>query len=277
MTKKQTSNKKDNWREQLHEVIYEADTPIGKAFDVVLLIVILLSIIFVMIESVKGLDPWVYEFLVYAEWIVTGLFTLEYVARIVVIKRPTRYIFSFYGIIDLLSTLPLYLSFVVTGSSALFTIRALRLLRIFRILKINRYIGEGNKLMIALRDSRPKILVFLFAVLVLSLIFGTIMYMIEGVESGFTSIPASVYWCIVTLTTVGFGDIHPVTPLGQFIAAFIMIMGYGIIAVPTGIVSAEYSKMNKKEIQNNTQSCYNCNEKQHFNKADYCHNCGYKL
>ena len=274
---KQSQTKEPNWREKLHEIIYEADTPVGKAFDIVLLIVIVLSIIFVMIESIKGLDQWIYDFLFYAEWVVTILFTLEYVARIVVIRKPTRYILSFYGIIDLLSTIPLYLSMFITGGAALFTIRALRLLRIFRILKINRYIGEGNKLMVALRDSRAKILVFLFAVVVLSLIFGTVMYIVEGAESGFTSIPISVYWCIVTLTTVGFGDIHPVTPLGQFIAAVIMIMGYGIIAVPTGIVSAEYSKISRKEILNNTQSCYNCNEKQHFNKANFCHKCGYKL
>ncbi|MDR6300310.1 ion transporter [Mesonia maritima] len=274
---KQSQTKEPNWREKLHEIIYEADTPAGKAFDIVLLIVIVLSIIFVMIESIKGLDQWIYDLLFYAEWVVTILFTLEYVARIVVIRKPTRYIFSFYGIIDLLSTIPLYLSMFITGGAALFTIRALRLLRIFRILKINRYIGEGNKLMVALRDSRAKILVFLFAVVVLSLIFGTVMYIVEGAESGFTSIPISVYWCIVTLTTVGFGDIHPVTPLGQFIAAVIMIMGYGIIAVPTGIVSAEYSKISRKEILNNTQSCYNCNEKQHFNKANFCHKCGYKL
>lgn len=269
--------KKFSWRERLHEIIYEADTPAGKLFDVLLLIFIILSIFFVMIESVKGLPKWVYLYLYYAEWVITILFSIEYILRLISIKKPQKYVFSFYGIIDFLSTIPLYLSFFISGSTALLTVRALRLLRVFRILKINRYIGEGNKLMIALRDSRPKILVFLFAVLVLSLIAGTLMYMIEGSDSGFTSIPISIYWCIVTLTTVGFGDIHPVTPLGQFIASIIMIMGYGIIAVPTGIVSAEYSRATKKVTNNNTQHCYNCNATEHQNGADFCYNCGYKL
>ncbi len=265
-----------SWRERLHEVIYEAETPAGKLFDIVLLVFIFLSVIFVMLESVRGLDPWVYTYLLYGEWVVTILFTIEYIARIICIKRPKRYIFSFYGIIDFLSTIPLYLSFFFAGSAALLTFRSLRLLRIFRILKITRYIGEGNRLKKALAHSRPKILVFLFAVMVLSLIAGTMMYLIEGEEGGFTSIPMGVYWTIVTLTTVGFGDIHPITPLGRFLASAIMIMGYGIIAVPTGIVSAEYSRRSNSKV-NNTQSCYNCNEKEHLDKAKYCHNCGYDL
>ncbi|TYP72261.1 ion transporter [Aquimarina intermedia] len=273
-----TENIKKNWREKIHEIIYEADTPAGKLFDVVLLILIILSIIFVMMESVKGLSEKMYDFLLYAEWIITIFFTIEYIARVISIKKATSYIFSFYGIIDLLSTIPLYLSFFILGSNALLTVRALRLLRVFRILKITRYIGEANKLTRALKDSRPKILVFLFAVLVLCIIMGTLMYIVEGEESGFKNIPVSVYWCIVTLTTVGFGDIAPVTPLGQLIAAIIMIMGYGIIAVPTGIVSAEYAA-NKKTIplRNNTQVCSNCNEDKHQNDAKYCHNCGYTL
>ncbi|MFL1896496.1 ion transporter [Aquimarina sp. 2-A2] len=273
-----TENIKKNWREKIHEIIYEADTPAGKLFDVVLLILIILSIIFVMMESVKGLSEKMYDFLLYAEWVITIFFTIEYIARVISIKKATSYIFSFYGIIDLLSTIPLYLSFFILGSNALLTVRALRLLRVFRILKITRYIGEANKLTRALKDSRPKILVFLFAVLVLCIIMGTLMYIVEGEESGFKNIPVSVYWCIVTLTTVGFGDIAPVTPLGQLIAAIIMIMGYGIIAVPTGIVSAEYAA-NKKTIplRNNTQVCSNCNEDKHQNDAKYCHNCGYTL
>lgn len=272
-------NKKENftWQEKLHEIIYEADTPTGKLFDVVLLVFIFLSVIFVMIESIKGLEPWIYDFLFYGEWVVTILFTIEYILRIVSIKKPSNYIFSFYGIIDFLSTIPLYLSLIFVGSGALVTVRALRLLRVFRILKISRYIGEGNKLASALKESRAKIFVFLFAVVILSLIAGTAMYIIEGEASGFTSIPISIYWCIVTLTTVGFGDIHPITPLGQFIASLIMILGYGIIAVPTGIVSAEYSKNFKKEPRVNTQSCYNCNESKHLDDAHYCHNCGYSL
>ncbi|WP_378187224.1 ion transporter [Aquimarina sp. W85] len=269
---------KKNWREKIHEVIYEADTPAGKLFDVVLLVLIILSIIFVMMESVKGLTANVYEFLYYAEWVITIFFTIEYIARVISIKKASSYIFSFYGIIDLLSTLPLYLSFFIVGSNALLTVRALRLLRVFRILKITRYIGEANKLTKALKDSRPKILVFLFAVLVLCIIMGTLMYIVEGEASGFKSIPVSVYWCIVTLTTVGFGDIAPVTPLGQLLAAIIMILGYGIIAVPTGIVSAEYAaNKNTAPIRVNTQVCSNCNEGKHQNDAKYCHNCGYTL
>lgn len=273
--------KKDQapWQKELYEIIYKADTPYGKAFDVVLLIIIFVSVLFVMIESVSGLHPWVYHWLHIVEWIVTILFSIEYIARIICIKKPRQYLFSFYGIIDFLSTIPLYITLIFAGSSALITFRALRLLRVFRILKVSRYIGEGNRLMSALRDSRPKILIFLFAVVILSLIAGTAMYLIEGGESGFTSIPVSLYWCIVTLTTVGFGDIHPVTPLGQALASIIMILGYGIIAVPTGIVSAEYSRATdpKKELASTTKFCNNCGERQHMNNAKYCSNCGQKL
>ncbi|WP_106795088.1 ion transporter [Aquimarina sp. Aq78] len=266
-----------NWKSQLHDIIYEADTPIGKLFDVILLILIVLSIIFVMLESVKGLSVETYTLLYYAEWVITIFFTFEYIARIVSIKKSASYIFSFYGIIDLLSTLPLYLSFFITGTSALLAVRALRLLRVFRILKISRYIGESNRLAQAIKDSRAKILVFLFAVLVLCIIMGTVMYIIEGEESGFKSIPISVYWCIVTLTTVGYGDIAPVTPLGQFIAAIIMIMGYGIIAVPTGIVSAEYTHHQTSKVHLNTQSCSHCSENEHRDNAKFCHKCGEDL
>ena len=273
---KQSSHK--NWKDTLHSIIYEADTPLGRIFDVTLLILILLSIIFVMLESVRGLPQAMYRFLYYAEWVVTIFFTFEYIARIVSIKRPKIYIFSFYGIIDLLSTLPLYLSFFIAGTSALLTVRALRLLRVFRILKISRYIGESNRLVRAIKDSGAKILVFLFAVLVLCIIMGTVMYLIEGEESGFKSIPISVYWCIVTMTTVGYGDIAPTTPLGQLIAAMIMIVGYGIIAVPTGIVSAEYaSNRRSKKIHLNTQVCSNCNTSDHSDGAKFCYKCGEDL
>lgn len=265
------------WKDQLHSIIYEADTPLGKLFDLILLVLIVLSIIFVMLESVKGLSAETYRLLYYAEWVITIFFTFEYIARIISIKKSSSYIFSFYGIIDLLSTLPLYLSFFITGSSALLAVRALRLLRVFRILKISRYIGESNKLAKAIRDSRAKILVFLFAVFVLCIIMGSIMYLIEGEKSGFKSIPISVYWCIVTLTTVGYGDIAPVTPLGQFLAAIIMIMGYGIIAVPTGIVSAEYTQHQTSEVHLNTQSCGRCNENNHPDSAKFCHKCGEDL
>jgi voltage-gated potassium channel len=255
----------------------------GKLFDIVLLILIVVSVILVMLESVTSIDNHYHELLYIGEWVITIFFTIEYILRIITVKKPSNYIFSFYGIIDLLSTIPLYLSFILAGSNALLAVRALRLLRVFRILKITRYLGEANKLNKALKDSRPKILVFLFAVLILSIIAGTIMYLVEGEESGFVSIPISVYWCIVTLTTVGFGDIAPITPLGQFIAAIIMIMGYGIIAVPTGIVSAEYASKKTPHINDpdyvhlNTQSCQNCNENFHRDTADFCDKCGSEL
>ncbi|MCT8339988.1 ion transporter [Flavobacteriaceae bacterium TK19130] len=268
-----TEKRLSPWKKQLHDIIYEADTPMGKLFDVVLLILILLSVIFVMVESVGGLHQEVYDLLYVGEWIITIFFTLEYIARVITVKKPSRYIFSFYGIIDFLSTIPLYLSFILVGSNYLLTVRALRLLRVFRILKITRYIGESNKLKRALLHSRAKIFVFLFAVLIVSVIAGTLMYLIEGAESGFKSIPVSVYWCIVTLTTVGFGDIAPVTPAGQLLATIIMILGYGIIAVPTGIVSAEYAKSDDY-VHVNTQSCPNCNAPKHRDDAKYCHKCG---
>ena len=266
------------WRKKMHDIIYEADTPSGKLFDIILLILILLSIIFVMIESVRGLSPKVYDLLYIGEWIITIFFSIEYILRIISVKKPWNYIFSFYGIIDLLSTIPLYLSFILAGSNYLLTVRALRLLRVFRILKITRYIGESNKLKIALLQSRAKILVFLFAVLITAVIAGTLMYLIEGEENGFTSIPRSVYWCIVTLTTVGFGDIAPVTPVGQFLATIIMILGYGIIAVPTGIVSAEYTRSKDTNyVHVNTQACPNCNATGHRDDAEFCYQCGEKL
>lgn len=273
----------NNLKSKLHTIIYEADTPMGKLFDVVLLILILVSVILVMLESVASIDTHYHDFLYFGEWVITIFFTIEYILRIITVKKASNYIFSFYGIIDFLSTIPLYLSFILAGSNALLAVRALRLLRVFRILKITRYMGEANKLNKALRDSKPKILVFLFAVLILSIIAGTIMYLVEGEQSGFVSIPISVYWCIVTLTTVGFGDIAPVTPLGQFIAAIIMIMGYGIIAVPTGIVSAEYASKKTHTVDDpeyihvNTQSCQNCNENNHHDNAEFCHKCGSTL
>ena len=273
----------NNLKSKLHTIIYEADTPMGKLFDVVLLILILVSVILVMLESVTSIDTHYHDLLYFGEWVITIFFTVEYILRIITVKKASNYIFSFYGIIDFLSTIPLYLSFILAGSNALLAVRALRLLRVFRILKITRYMGEANKLNKALRDSKPKILVFLFAVLILSIIAGTIMYLVEGEQSGFVSIPVSVYWCIVTLTTVGFGDIAPVTPLGQFIAAIIMIMGYGIIAVPTGIVSAEYASKKPHTVDDpeyihvNTQSCQNCNENNHNDNAEFCHKCGSTL
>ncbi|MEM5566432.1 ion transporter [Psychroserpens sp. AS72] len=286
-----TNNTTSNWKDKLHEIIYEADTPAGKLFDVVLLIFIIASIVLVMLESVKTIDARYHNILYYGEWVVTILFSLEYIARIITVRKPWKYIFSFYGIIDFLSTIPMYLSFILAGSHALVALRALRLLRVFRILKLARYLGASNQLASAIKASRAKIAVFLFAVLIAAVIFGTIMYLVEGEANGFTNIPKSVYWCIVTLTTVGFGDIAPQTPLGQLIATIIMILGYGIIAVPTGIVSAEYTKASDdgdkkfsdeehkhiKDLNLNTQSCANCLAESHQDGAQYCYKCGFEL
>lgn len=276
--------KNTHWKTKLHDIIYEAETPAGKLFDVVLLITIITSIILVMLESVNSIDIKYHNFLNISEWIITILFSIEYIARIITVKKPIKYITSFYGIIDLLSTMPKYISLIFGGIHALAALRALRLLRIFRILKLARYLGASNNLVNALKASRAKISVFLFAVLIIAVILGTIMYLIEGEENGFSNIPKSVYWCIVTLTTVGFGDIAPQTPLGQFIASLVMILGYGIIAVPTGIVSVEYSNQNKskKETENpkvhlNSKSCVNCMAEKHKDDAEFCYKCGYNL
>ena len=269
------NKKKTHWKTKLHEVIYEADTRSGKFFDVVLFIAIIASIILVMLESVKSFDTKYHNFLNISEWIITILFSLEYITRIITVKKPLKYIFSFYGIVDLLSTIPKYLSFFLVGSHSLVALRALRLMRIFRILKLARYIGESTNFVRALKVSRAKIAVFLSFVLVLCTILGTVMYLVESGEgSGFNSIPRSVYWAIVTLTTVGYGDIAPITPLGQFIASIIMIMGYGIIAIPTGIVSSEMTKSSRRHVQTNTQSCPNCLVEKHRDNAEYCYNCG---
>ncbi len=268
-----------NWKTKLHEVIYEADTPVGKLFDVLLLILILVSIIAVMLESIGEIDNKYHAVLDSVEWVVTILFSLEYIARIISVKKPSQYIFSFYGVIDLLSTIPKYLAIIFAGTHALVALRALRLLRIFRILKLVQFLGASNNLVKALKASRAKISVFLFVVVILAVILGTVMYLVEGnSDSGFTSIPTSIYWTIVTLTTVGYGDIAPVTALGQLIASIIMILGYGIIAIPTGIVSAEYVNQGKEDhIDVNTQSCPNCSKSNHHDNAEFCYDCGDKL
>ena len=266
-----------NLKQHLHEVIYEADTKEGKLFDVVLLILIALSIILVMLESVTSINKSYSTFFNYSEWVITILFSIEYILRILVVKKSFKYIFSFYGIIDFLAILPKYLSLFLIGSHVFISLRALRLLRVFRILKLAHYTGASNQLADAIKNSRAKIAVFLYVVLIISVIFGTLMYVIEGEENGFTSIPRGIYWCIVTLTTVGFGDIAPTTSIGQFIATIIMILGYGIIAVPTGIVTAEMSKTNPKGKKLNTQHCINCNASNHKSSAKYCYNCGENL
>lgn len=267
---------KNSWKNKLHEIIYEADTTQGKLFDVILLVAILTSIILVMLESVQSIDTKYHNTLYFGEWIITILFSIEYLLRIIAIRKPRKYIFSFFGMVDFLSTIPFYLSLFFAGSQGLIALRALRLLRVFRILKLARYIGASNKLILALKASKAKIAVFLFFVLIVCIILGTVMYMIEGQENGFTNIPKSIYWAIVTLTTVGFGDIAPQTPLGQLISSIIMILGYSIIAIPTGIVSSEISKTSET-LDTNTQSCPNCLKEKHAKNAIYCYHCGSTL
>ncbi len=269
---------KKDWKFKLHEIIYGTHTPAGKLFDIALLVVILYSVIIVMLESIPRFDEKYHDFLDISEWVVTILFSAEYILRIICIKRPSKYIFSFFGIIDFLSTIPKYLSYFVVGSQYMAAFRALRLLRVFRILKLVRFVGESNNLLRALSASRAKISIFVFFVLIVSVLLGTIMYLIEGPEHGFNSIPHSVYWTIVTLTTVGYGDISPETGLGQLIATLIMIIGYGIIAVPTGIVTVEYAK--QKGLNEGPRApleCENCEAQGHEPYAKHCYNCGSKL
>jgi len=265
------------WRLKLHEIIFEADTFAGKLFDIVLLWLILSSVLIVMLESVVSLKHKYGEIFTILEWVLTALFSLEYLARIATVKKPIKYITSFYGIIDLVSILPTYIGVFIGGqhTHTLVTIRSIRLLRVFRILKMGRFLSEASTLRKALMDARPKITVFLAAVLAIVTIMGTLMYMIESPEDGFTSIPRSIYWAIVTLTTVGYGDIAPHTVIGQIFASVIMILGYAIIAVPTGLVSNELAKTTFSKISN--QACPECSKEGHDIDAEYCKYCGAEL
>jgi voltage-gated potassium channel len=261
-------------RNKLYEIIFEADTPAGKWFDIVLLWGIILSVLVVFLESISELRNDYGDIFYYLEWFFTILFTFEYFLRIVSIKKASSYIFSFYGVIDLLAILPTYLSLVIVGSQYFLVIRILRLLRVFRILKLTHMVRQATILRRALIASRGKIAVFLFAVLSLVVVIGSVMYVIEGPENGFTSIPVSMYWTIVTMTTVGYGDISPQTTLGQIFASIVMIMGYAIIAVPTGIVSVEMADATKKI---SSQVCPNCLKEGHDIDADYCKYCSSAL
>jgi voltage-gated potassium channel len=263
-------------KEKTYEVIFEADTKEGRLFNVVLFICIVLSIVTIILESVVAMRERYGTLLKIFEWIITILFTIEYLARIWSLRDKKKYIFSFMGIIDLLSVLPTYIGLVATGAQPFMIVRSLRLLRIFRIFKLSRYVGEGQYLVRALKASQHKIIVFLLTVMTSVIIAGTIMYMIEGPEHGFKDIPTSIYWAIVTMTTVGYGDIAPETSLGQAIASLIMILGYGIIAVPTGIVSSEMISM-KKDQAITTQVCPHCLKEGHDLDAVHCKYCGGKL
>ena len=265
-------------RQKIHDVIYEADTPAGKVFDITLIILIIISVILVALETVGWINDKYSNFFNTAEWIITILFTIEYILRIISIHHPKNYIFSFYGIIDFLATIPKYISLIFIGApvEALMAIRALRILRIFRVLHISRYIGESTFLVRSLLVSRAKIIIFLLFVLIMCILFGTLMYIIEGPEAGFDSIPESIYWCISTISTVGYGDIVPLTGMGKFLASMLMILGYGIIAVPTGIISAEMAQR-KKDVDINTRVCAECMNDKHKDSAIYCHECGSHL
>ena len=267
--------KLSKWREDLYEVIFGVDTWWGKTFDVVLLICIFFSVLAVMLESVSHISEDYGDYLYVAEWLFTILFTIEYIARLIVVRKPLKYVFSFFGIIDLLSIIPTYISLLVSGAHMLLVIRSIRLLRVFRVLKLVRFLGEAGQLAAALRSSRAKITVFIGGVFILVVLLGSLMYLIEGGENGFTSIPRSIYWAIVTLTTVGYGDIAPQTILGQAIASCIMILGYGIIAVPTGIVTSEMTR--SKTSSKGNVNCDKCGNDQNDKNAIYCKICGHSI
>lgn len=263
------------WREYLHEIIFEADTPEGKAFDVALLWAILVSVLAVMLESVGSIRQAYGRELRWIEWFFTVLFTIEYGLRLASIRQPVRYARSFFGIVDLLAIVPTYLSLLVAGTHSLLVVRTLRLLRVFRVFKLVRYVGEAETLLKALRASRVKILVFLWAVLSIVVVIGTLMYLIEGEAHGFTSIPISIYWAVVTMTTVGYGDIAPQTVFGQVLASTLMIVGYAIIAIPTGIVSVEMANASREGVS--TQACPACSKEGHDVGASFCKYCGERL
>ena len=264
------------WREYLNDIIFGAETPLGKGFDIVLIIMIILSIIMVMLDSVEVMQIRYVEFFYIGEWFFTLLFTVEYLLRLICVRKPWRYTCSFFGIVDLLSILPTYIGLLVPSVKYMLALRVLRLLRVFRVLKLSEYMQEAHVLMDALDNSFRKIAVFLYVVLTLVVVFGSLMYVVEGSNAGFTSIPKSVYWAIVTLTTVGYGDIAPQSPLGQIIASAIMIMGYGIIAVPTGVYSAELFKQYQADKITN-DACPDCGATGHDFDANYCKYCGYSL
>jgi voltage-gated potassium channel len=263
---------KRHWRLRLHDIVFENDTPAGKAFDIALLVSILLSVLTVLLESVASIRQTYGGVLRVVEWTFTVLFTAEYILRLACISRPARYAFSFFGLVDLLAIVPTYMSLVLPGTQTLLVIRALRLLRVFRVLKMGHYIGAARSLGAALRASRQKITVFLTSVLTIVIIVGALMYLIEGEANGFTSIPASIYWAIVTMTTVGYGDIAPKTVLGQLLASALMITGYAVIAVPTGIITVELAQATRQGMI--STACSGCGRQGHDSDARHCKYCG---
>ena len=264
-------------KERIHEIIFEADTPHGKLFDVLLLVMIVASVLGVLLESVPEYRDKYFEVFHFLEWAFTIFFTIEYLLRIYCVYRPSKYVTSFFGVIDLLAILPTYLSLFLVGAQSLLIIRILRLLRVFRIFKLGHFLRESQQLVQALKASRAKITVFLLFVLLMVTIIGSVMYIVEGGTegTGFTSIPRGIYWAVVTLTTVGYGDITPQTSFGQLLSAMVMIMGYAVIAVPTGIVSVELFKTDEDKLS--TQSCRFCGEEGHTTDAVFCKYCGERL
>lgn len=262
------------WRHRLHTIIFEADTPAGRAFDIALIIAIVTSVGLVIADSLPGYSDRTRRLLLAAEWALTILFTIEYIARLVAVRQPLRYATSFFGIVDLLAIVPAYVGLFVPGGRYLLVIRVLRLLRIFRIFKLAHFLNQAHLLTSALRQSRVKIAVFLFTVLTLVVIIGALMYVIEGPANGFTSIPVGMYWAVVTLTTVGYGDFAPSTNLGRFAASLVMILGYGIIAVPTGIVTTELVNAARGRDDISGQACPACSTEGHRVGAKFCYACG---
>jgi voltage-gated potassium channel len=262
-----------SWRSRLHNTIYESNTVAGKVFDVTLLILIISSIVVVMLDSLNSYHVRYGRIFNVLEWIFTGLFTLEYILRLISIKRPWRYVISFFGFIDLLAIIPSYLSIFLVGAQSLLVLRALRLLRVFRIFKLTHFLTEMDFLKTALTTSLKKITIFMLVVLSLVIILGSVMYLVENGENGFTSIPDSIYWAVVTITTVGYGDIAPVTPMGKFIASVMMFIGYGIIAVPTGIITTEMAIAERRR-KHGHETCPGCGREGHDKDALFCKFCG---
>jgi voltage-gated potassium channel len=265
------------WRARLHEIIFEADTPEGRSFDVALIIAIITGVLVVTLDSVRAVHDAYGGVLRVIEWVLTAVFTVEYVLRLVAVRHPLRYAVSFFGIVDLLALLPAYISLFVPEGRYLLVVRVLRLLRVFRVLKLAEFLTEGAVLGQALRASRYKIAVFLSTVVTLVVLIGTVMYVVEGEAHGFTSIPVSIYWAIVTLTTVGYGDLAPETALGKALASVVMILGFGIIAVPTGIVTAELTSAARRHDPISTQACPSCGTGGHEADARFCRRCGAAL
>ncbi len=271
--------KRKKWQDKIQRIIFETDTPLGKKFDILLLVAILGSFLVIILSSVKSIRDLYGDELYIIEWIFTILFSFEYITRLISVHKKIKYVVSFFGLIDLLSVIPTYISLIILESQSLAILRTLRLIRIFRVLELPQYTKGTKTIIDALQASRPKITVFLTAVFTIIIVIGGLMYVIEGEKSGFTSIPRSIYWAIVTITTVGYGDIAPQTILGQTLASVMMLLGYSILAVPTGIVSGEFMKSTSASLEKslNKKVCPSCNANNHQDDAEYCRVCGYAL